>query len=144
MATFVMAMLAYVRAFLVARHHVAIETVALRQQLAVYKRKQGRPKLNQFDRLVWVLVRRVWNNWSEALACAFGKRAQIGIRPKPEARIASKGRRVAAQMIYSSRSIMAGSIRRARVSAGSMAAKTAARIMSTGAASILGSVGFTW
>ena len=50
-----------------ARHSLAMETAALRQQLAVYKRKQRRPKLNQFDRLFWVAVRRVWNNWSEAL-----------------------------------------------------------------------------
>ena len=67
MATFVMAMLAYVRAFLAARHDVAMETAALRQQLAVYKRKQPRPKLNRCDRLFWVLVRRVWINWSEAV-----------------------------------------------------------------------------
>src|SRR6185312_12645007 len=39
----------------------------LRQQLAVYQRKQPRPKLNGFDRLFWVVVRRIWNNWSEAL-----------------------------------------------------------------------------
>jgi hypothetical protein len=33
----------------------------------VYKRKQPRPKLNRFDRLFWVVVRRIWANWSEAL-----------------------------------------------------------------------------
>ena len=60
-------MLGYVRAFLIARHRLALEAVALRQQLAVYKRKQPRPKLNQLDRLFWVVVRRVWTNWSEAL-----------------------------------------------------------------------------
>ena len=67
MATFMMAMLAYVRAFLAARHDVAMETAALRQQLAVYKRRALRPKLNRCDRLFWVLVRHVWINWSEAL-----------------------------------------------------------------------------
>ena len=60
-------MLAYLRAFLIARHRLALEAVALRQQLAVYKRKQPRPKLNRFDRLFWVVVRRIWSNWSEAL-----------------------------------------------------------------------------
>src|SRR3954469_5367834 len=54
------AMLAYVRAFLIARHRLAVEAVALRQQLAVYKHKQPRPKLNRFDRLFWVVIRRVW------------------------------------------------------------------------------------
>jgi hypothetical protein len=67
MVTFLLAMLAYLRAFLMPRHSLAMETAALRQQLGVYKRKQPRPKLNRFDRLFWVVVRRVWNNWSEAL-----------------------------------------------------------------------------
>jgi putative transposase len=61
------AMLAYVRAFLIARHRLALEAVALRQQLAVYKRRQPRPKLNRFDRLFWVVIRQIWTNWSEAL-----------------------------------------------------------------------------
>jgi hypothetical protein len=62
MVTFLSGMLAYVRAVLMARHSLAMETTALRQQLGVYKRKQPRPKLNQFDRLFWVVVRRIWNN----------------------------------------------------------------------------------
>ena len=53
--------------FLIARHRLALEAVALRQQLAVYKRKQPRPKLNGFDRLFWVIVRQIWTSWSEAL-----------------------------------------------------------------------------
>ena len=51
----------------VSDRRLALEAVALRQQLAVYKRKQPRPKLNGFDLLFWVVVRRVWTNWSEAL-----------------------------------------------------------------------------
>ena len=65
--TAMFATLAYLRAFLIARHPLALEAVALRQQLAVYKRKQPRPKLKRFDRLFWVVVRRIWSNWSEAL-----------------------------------------------------------------------------
>ena len=65
--TALFAMLAYVRAFLIARHRLAVEAVALRQQLAVYKRKRPRPKLNRFDRLFWVVVRQIWANWSESL-----------------------------------------------------------------------------
>ena len=67
MVPFLLAMLVYLRAFLMARHSLAMETAALRQQLSVYKRKRPRPKLNQFDRLFWVVVRRMWNSWSEAL-----------------------------------------------------------------------------
>jgi transposase InsO family protein len=67
MVIFVFGTLAYVRAFLITRHSLAMEAVTLRQQLAVYKRKQTRPKLDRFDRLFWVFVRRIWVNWSEAL-----------------------------------------------------------------------------
>ena len=67
MSTAIYAMLAYLRAFLIARHRLALEAVALRQQLTVYKRGQPRPKLNGFDRLFWVVVRQIWTSWSEAL-----------------------------------------------------------------------------
>lgn len=64
MTTFLWAMLAYVRAFLMARHSLAMETAALRQQLAVYKRKQPRPKLNRVDRHSLELI--------EMLPCVIG------------------------------------------------------------------------
>jgi hypothetical protein len=67
MRTFLPAILTYISAFVISRHHLALEAVALRQQLAVYKRKQPHPKLRRSDRLLWVVVRRIWNNWSEAL-----------------------------------------------------------------------------
>jgi putative transposase len=67
MGTVLSAMLAYLSAFVISRHQLAMDTAALRQQLAVLKRRQLRPKLNQFDRLFWVILRRIWNNWSEAL-----------------------------------------------------------------------------
>jgi putative transposase len=65
--TFLVAMLVYVRAFLMVRRSLAMERAALRQQLAAYKRKPPRPKLNRCDRLFWIVVRRMWNNWSGAL-----------------------------------------------------------------------------
>lgn len=43
----------YLRAFLLPRHRLALETVALRQQLAVFKRKQPRPQLRKRDRIFW-------------------------------------------------------------------------------------------
>jgi hypothetical protein len=39
---------------------LALENLALRQQLAVYKRTANRPKLQRSDRLVWVWLSRVW------------------------------------------------------------------------------------
>ncbi len=67
MRTFLSAILTYVSAFVISRHHLALEAVVLRQQLAVYKRKQPHPKLRRSDRLFWVVFRLMWNSWSEAL-----------------------------------------------------------------------------
>ena len=41
--------------------------LALRQQLAVLKRKWPRPALSHADRIFWVLLRRLWPRWSDAL-----------------------------------------------------------------------------
>jgi hypothetical protein len=78
---FLSAILAYVSAFAISRHHLALEAVALRQQLAVYKRKQSRPKLPRSDRLFWVLLRQFWKNWSKALVLV-----------KPDSRRLASGR----------------------------------------------------
>jgi hypothetical protein len=51
MVTLVLTLVAYLRAFLVPRHKLTLEAAALRQQLAVFKRKQSRPKLRRIDRL---------------------------------------------------------------------------------------------
>jgi putative transposase len=67
MAMLVRARVAYFRAFLVPRHRLALEAAALRQQLAVFKRKQTRPKLHRIDRLFWVAIRQLWSGWREAL-----------------------------------------------------------------------------
>jgi len=56
MGTFLLAILTYVSAFEISRHRLALEAVALRQQLAVYKRKQPRPKLHRSDRLFYVAL----------------------------------------------------------------------------------------
>ena len=54
--------------FLVGGHRqLALENLALRQQLAVYKRTVPRPKLRTLDRLLWVGLARVWTGWRRAL-----------------------------------------------------------------------------
>ena len=47
--------------------HVALENAALRQQLAVFKRNVPRPKLNDGDRLFWIGLRMIWQDWKSAL-----------------------------------------------------------------------------
>ena len=67
MITLALAVVAYIRAFCLPRHKLALEAVALRQQLGVFKRKQPRPRLQRFDRLFWVVLRRLWSGWTSAL-----------------------------------------------------------------------------
>src|SRR3989442_493846 len=50
-----------------AHRHVALENLALRHQLAVYKRTVTRPKVRRSDRLFWVALSRVWAAWRQAL-----------------------------------------------------------------------------
>jgi len=67
MVTLARALVAYCHAFFVSRHKLALEAVALRQQLAVFKRKPTRPKLRRRDRLFWTALRSVWPGWASAL-----------------------------------------------------------------------------
>jgi transposase InsO family protein len=41
--------------------------LVLRQQLAVLKRRRRRPNLRAADKVLWVLVRRLWNGWQQSL-----------------------------------------------------------------------------
>jgi len=47
--------------------NLAFENLALRQQLAIMKRTNKRPRLHIRDRLFWILLSRFWSNWQEAL-----------------------------------------------------------------------------
>jgi putative transposase len=50
------------------RHRqVALENLALRHQLAVYKKTVNRPKLLSSDRLFWIALSRMWAGWRQAL-----------------------------------------------------------------------------
>src|ERR1700690_516546 len=59
--------LAYLRAFLRTRHDLGLEILALRQQVAVLKRRHPRPRLNNLDRWFWLVLRRLWSRWAEVL-----------------------------------------------------------------------------
>jgi hypothetical protein len=49
------------------RRDLALENLALRQQLGVLKRRNGVPKLKRRDRLFWVVLSRIWAPWRRAL-----------------------------------------------------------------------------
>src|SRR5438445_5581799 len=46
---------------------LALENLALRQQLAVYKRTVPRPKLRTADRFFWMALAWVWAGWRQPL-----------------------------------------------------------------------------
>ncbi|UCF93561.1 MAG: hypothetical protein JSW39_05200 [Desulfobacterales bacterium] len=46
---------------------LALENLALRQQVTAMKRSIKRPQLRSRDRLLWVVLSRFWSNWREAL-----------------------------------------------------------------------------
>jgi putative transposase len=46
---------------------IALENLALRHQLAVYKKMMNRPKLLNSDRLFWIALSSVWTGWRQAL-----------------------------------------------------------------------------
>jgi putative transposase len=54
--------------FLLGGHRqLALENLALRHQLSVYKRTMMRPKLRTTDRLFWIGLARVWAGWRQSL-----------------------------------------------------------------------------
>jgi putative transposase len=52
---------------LTSHRQLALENLALRHQLAVYKRTVTRPRLRRTDRLLWIALARVWAGWKHSL-----------------------------------------------------------------------------
>src|SRR5690349_17787494 len=46
---------------------LALENIALRQQLAVWKARQARPQLRPTDRIFWAVLSRLWTSWRSSL-----------------------------------------------------------------------------
>jgi putative transposase len=50
------------------RHRdLALENLALRQQLAIFKLRHPRPRLRPTDRIFWVWLSKIWVSWRETL-----------------------------------------------------------------------------
>ena len=49
------------------RRELALENLALRQQLAVWKARRPRPRVTEMDRIFWMVLSRVWENWRSSL-----------------------------------------------------------------------------
>ena len=61
------ALLATATSSLKPQRELALENLALRQQLAVVQRKTKRPKLTKVDRAFWAALCRLWPDWQNAL-----------------------------------------------------------------------------
>ena len=61
------ALLATARSSLKPQRELALENLALRQQLAILQRKTKRPKLSKADRAFWVALCGLWPDWHNAL-----------------------------------------------------------------------------
>ena len=67
MVSILLACFAAARVFLRSRADTAVEILALRQQLAVLKRRRPRPPLSALDRLFWTVLRETWDRWKDVL-----------------------------------------------------------------------------
>ena len=63
----VLAVLAALRVYFRSRTDAALEVLALRQQVAVLKRRRPRPPLGALDRLFWTILRQTWGRWKDVL-----------------------------------------------------------------------------
>jgi len=95
------------------RHQqLMLENFALRQQLAVLRRRTSRPRLRKRDKLFWVVLARVWPRWQEALYVVkpatvinwhrqgfrlfWSWRSRVGGRPSVSGEVVALVRRIAA------------------------------------------------
>src|SRR5207247_6380495 len=60
MITLLLHLLRLLRFLLAGHRELALENLALRHQVAVYKRIVTRPRLRRIDRIFWVGLARVW------------------------------------------------------------------------------------
>jgi hypothetical protein len=53
--------------FFRSRRDLLLENLALRQQLAVLRQRRPQPRFAAPDRLFWMMLRRFWSGWKQAL-----------------------------------------------------------------------------
>ena len=46
---------------------IALENLALREQLAIFQRSVRHPKVRLMDRVFWVCLRKAWKDWKSVL-----------------------------------------------------------------------------
>ena len=61
------ALLSLLQASLRTRQRLVVENLALRHQLAILKRSVKRPRIEDSDRVFWILMRCTFKRWKECL-----------------------------------------------------------------------------
>jgi transposase InsO family protein len=67
MAALFMSLLGALRSAFRTRAELALENLALRQQLANLRHTSGRPRIRMADRAFWLVLSRLWSRWSDVL-----------------------------------------------------------------------------
>jgi transposase InsO family protein len=67
MGSLFLSLVGALRSTLRTRADLAIENLALRQQLANFQRTSGRPRLRKSDRAFWLVLSRLWSRWADVL-----------------------------------------------------------------------------
>src|SRR5450432_1456520 len=67
MVALILSLLGALRSALRTHVDLAIENLALRQQLANLRRTSIRPRLRKSDRAFWLVLSRLWSRWVEVL-----------------------------------------------------------------------------
>jgi hypothetical protein len=81
MAALFLSLLGALRSALRTRTDLALENLALRQQLANLRHTSGRPRMCMADRAFWLVLSRLWSRWADVLVIVMGdgKKAAVGI-----------------------------------------------------------------
>jgi hypothetical protein len=67
MFALLLSILSTLRSALRTRADLALENLALRQQLANLRRTSARPRLRSIDRAFWLAISRLWSRWADVL-----------------------------------------------------------------------------
>jgi len=67
MADLFMSLLGTLRSVFRTRAELALENLALRQQLANLRHMSGRPRIRMADRAFWLVLSRMWSRWADVL-----------------------------------------------------------------------------
>jgi hypothetical protein len=74
-------LLGVIPAALCSRRDLVLENLLLRHQLAVAARPKRRPRLRTWDKLLWLLGRRLCADWRRHQVCGPGTSAPPPVRP---------------------------------------------------------------